>query len=179
MGEIFKKELPNAVLPYTGERFTDGHDIETEIEHYHRYFFARSYCRGKDVLDIASGEGYGSAILAQVASSVVGVDICAEAVSHARTVHTYPNLKYLTGDVRKIPLDDQSVDVVVSFETLEHFYEHDLFMQEVKRVLRPNGQLIISTPNSDIYSAIGIPANPYHVNELTKIEFSGLCNSLT
>jgi ubiquinone/menaquinone biosynthesis C-methylase UbiE len=175
MGEIFKKELPNSILPFTGERFTDGHDIETEIEHYHRYFFARSYCRGKDVLDIASGEGYGAAILAQVASSVVGVDICDEAVSHAQNVHARSNLRYLTGDVRKIPLEDNSVDVVVSFETLEHFYEHDLFMQEVKRVLRPDGCLIISTPNSDIYSAVGIPANPYHVNELTKTEFTSLC----
>lgn len=174
MGEIFKKELPNATLAYTGERFTNGHEIETEIEHYHRYFFARSYCRGKDVLDIASGEGYGSAILAQVASSVVGVDICAEAVLHAQAMHVHPNLKYVTGDVRKIPLKDHSVDVVVSFETLEHFYEHDVFMQEVKRVLRPDGYLIISTPNSDIYSAVGIPANPYHVNELTKAEFTQL-----
>src|SRR5260221_243529 len=175
MGEIFKREAPNATLPFTGERFTDGHDIETEIEHYHRYFFARSYCRGKDVLDIASGEGYGSAILAQVASSVIGVDICGEAVSHAQTNHSYTNLGYLTGDVRNIPLGENSVDVVVSFETLEHFYEHDLFMQEVKRVLRPGGYLIISTPNSDIYSGIGVPANPYHVNELTKTEFTFLC----
>lgn len=175
MGEIFKKETPNSIMPFTGERFTDGHDIETEIEHYHRYFFARSYCRGKDVLDIASGEGYGSAILAQVAHSVVGVDICEEAVLHAQKAHVRSNLKYLTGDVRHIPLEDKSVDVVVSFETLEHFYEHDLFMQEVKRILRPGGFLIISTPNSDIYSAIGIPANPYHVNELTKDEFNILC----
>jgi 2-polyprenyl-3-methyl-5-hydroxy-6-metoxy-1,4-benzoquinol methylase len=175
MGELFKKELPNNKLLYSDERFTEGHGLETEIEHYHRYFFARSYCRGKDVLDIASGEGYGSAILAQVASSVVGVDICEEAVRHAQKVHTRPNLNYRTGDVRKIPLDDHCVDIIISFETLEHFYEHDLFMQEAKRVLRPNGFMMISTPNSDIYSAIGIPANPYHVNELTKIEFTALC----
>jgi ubiquinone/menaquinone biosynthesis C-methylase UbiE len=175
MGEIFKKEQINSALPCTEERFSDGHGIEAEIEHYHRYFFARSYCRDKEVLDIASGEGYGSAILAQVASSVVGIDISEETVSHAQAVHARPNLKYLAGDVRKIPLQDHSVDVVVSFETLEHFYEHDLFMQEVKRVLRPDGCLIISTPNSDVYSAVGIPANPYHINELTRDEFSILC----
>jgi 2-polyprenyl-3-methyl-5-hydroxy-6-metoxy-1,4-benzoquinol methylase len=175
MGELFIKEQPDTKLSHSGERFTIGHSIETEIEHYHRYFVARSFCRGKDVLDIASGEGYGSAILAQVASSVVGVDICEEAVNHAQKAHTRLNLKYLVGDVRKIPIADHSVDVAVSFETLEHFYEHDLFMLEIKRVLRPDGCMIISTPDSDIYSAVGILPNPYHVNELTKVKFEVLC----
>lgn len=175
MGEIFKKELPNAALTFSAERMTHGHALETEIEHLHRYVFARAYCRGKNVLDIASGEGYGAAMLAQVATSVIGVDRCAESVSHANKTHSRPNLEYRMGDVLKIPLDNASCDVIVSFETLEHFYEHDLFMQEVKRILKPNGCLIMSTPNSDIYSAIGTPANPYHVNELSKGAFAALC----
>jgi len=171
VGAIFKKEVPDSRLPYTGERLSAGHQTQTEIEHYHRYYFARHYCCNKDVLDIASGEGYGSAILSQVASSVIGVDISEEAVAHAQTAHVHPNLKFLKGDTCHIPVADNSIDIVVSFETLEHFGEHHEFMKEVKRILRPDGRLIISTPDRDIYSPVGTEANPYHVLELTKQEF--------
>ena len=79
---------------------------------------------GKDVLDVASGEGYGSAMLAGRARSVRGVDISQDAVGHARERYAgVANLQYLQGSAAAIPLPDDSVDVVVSFETIEHLYE--------------------------------------------------------
>lgn len=174
MGEIFHRAAPASALAWTGERLTTETTGQVEIEHLHRYFFARSLCRGLDVLDVASGEGYGAALLAQVARSVVGVEVAEDTVEHARAAYDAPGLTFLHGDARRIPCPDHSFDAVVSFETLEHFYEHDEFMAEVRRVLRPDGLLIVSSPERDVYSPAGYPPNPYHVHELTHAEFGTL-----
>ena len=171
MGEIFKREKASRSLEFTGERMTDAVHGQIEVEHLHRYFLARAYCRGKDVLDIAAGEGYGSAYLAQVARSVVGVDVDFATTAHAIQAYQKPNLCFLTGDAQAIPLKDNSVDVVVSFETIEHFYDQERFIAEVRRVLRPEGLFIVSTPERDIYSPHFVPPNLYHVRELTHLEF--------
>ena len=174
MGEIFQRAAPSNALAWTGERLTTETGGQVEIEHLHRYFFARSLCRGLDVLDVASGEGYGAALLAQVARSVVGVEIAEDTVEHARAAYGAPGLTFLHGDARRIPCADGSFDAVVSFETLEHFYEHGEFMAEVRRVLRPGGLLVISSPERDVYSPAGGTPNPYHVHELTHAEFGTL-----
>ena len=174
LGEIFKRVVPDTPLEWTGERLTTATAGQVEIEHLHRYFLARALCRGRDVLDVASGEGYGAALLAQTALSVIGVEVSAEAVAHAAEAYRQPNLRFLAGDARHLPLDDASVDTVVSFETIEHLYEHDQFLAEVRRVLRPGGRFIISSPERDTYSPSGSSANPYHVRELTTAEFSAL-----
>lgn len=174
MGEIFQLARAAQPLEFTGERLTSSAGGQIEIEHLHRYFLAREFCRGKDVLDVASGEGYGSALLGQVARSVVGVEIAPEVVFHAASAYRYPNLRFLAGDARNLPLRGAAVDVVVSFETIEHFLEHDRFLQEVRRVLRPGGLLIVSSPDRDTYSPSGTSANPYHPRELSKAEFLSL-----
>ncbi|AXE63393.1 hypothetical protein BBF93_03550 [Hyphomonas sp. CACIAM 19H1] len=164
-------------LTFTGERYTTVMGGEVELEHRHRYIFAMHYCKGKRVLDIASGEGYGSAMLAQVAEQVKGVDISEEAVRHAQKSYTTDNLEYICGSATAIPLDDHSVDVVVSFETIEHFIGHDKFISEIRRVLVPGGLLIMSSPNKEIYSTIHGNHNEFHVSELTKKEFRELLGS--
>jgi SAM-dependent methyltransferase len=174
MGEIFERTAPLQPLEWTGERLTTATSGQVEIEHLHRYFLARELCRDLDVLDVASGEGYGSALLAQVARSVVGVELSDDAVDHASKGYVAPNLRYQQGDARNLPLPDACVDAVVSFETIEHFYEHEEFIAEVKRVLRPGGLLIISSPEPSVYSPMGSPANPYHVRELSRTEFESL-----
>ena len=174
VGEIFKRTVPEKPLEWTGERLTTAFPGQIEIEHLHRYFLARTRCRGLDVLDVASGEGYGAALLAQTARSVTGVETSAEAVVHAAKAYRNSNLRFVRGDARLLPLHDASVDAVVSFETIEHFDGQDRFLTEVRRVLRPGGCLIVSSPDRDIYSPSGSPANPFHVCELSRIEFSQL-----
>ena len=171
MGEIFRSERASDPLAFTGERYTPLVSGEIELEHLHRYLQARDLCRGKDVLDVASGEGYGAALLAQVAHSVVGVEVDAGVVAHALRAYSRMNLAFTVGDARCLPLDDASVDVVTSFETIEHFFEHDQFLSEIRRVLRPGGMVVISTPDRDVYSPAGSPANDYHVHELSEQEF--------
>jgi SAM-dependent methyltransferase len=171
LGELFRRGRPESTLAWTGERLVSELGGEIESEHLHRYFLARELCRGKVVLDVASGEGYGTALLAQTASRATGVEIDAESVLHASRAYQSANLEYLEGNATQLPLEAASVDIVVSFETLEHFLDHDLFLREVQRVLRPGGVLVISTPDADVYSRAGTTANPFHVRELTRTEF--------
>lgn len=154
-------------MKFTGERFVPTEQGEIRHEHMHRYAWCAPLVAGKDVLDIACGEGYGSALLARLARSVQGVDISDEAVRHAKTqYHGIPGLEFLRGDASEIPLTDDSVDVVVSFETIEHHDRHREMISEIRRVLRPGGILIISSPNRVVYTELAGHHNEFHVKEL-------------
>ena len=158
-----------------GERFLPGlMEGVIALEHNHRYRFASQFVADKDVLDIASGEGYGSAWLARHARSVIGVDISPETVAHAKVRYAAGNLEYRVGSCSAIPLGEATVDVVISFETIEHLHEHEEMMREVKRVLRPGGVLVISSPDKFEYSDKPRFQNPFHVRELYRSEFSAL-----
>lgn len=173
----FRVPRPATPLAFTGERMTSAIEGQIEFEHYHRYCFTRDLCYGRDVLDVASGEGYGTALLAEVARTIVGVEIDADSVAHAQANYHGENLRFLQGDALALPLPDASVDVVVCFETLEHLRSHERFMGEVRRVLRHDGLFIVSTPDRTVYSAPGSDPNPYHVLELTDPEFRTLLGS--
>ena len=134
-------------MDFTGERYLPERRGDIALEHRHRYLLACTYANGKDVLDIACGEGYGSSMLADVAKSVIGVDIAEEAIAHASTQYAASNLAFRQGNAAEIPLEDASVDLVVSFETIEHHDRHEDMLREIKRVLRPGGLLLISSPD--------------------------------
>jgi SAM-dependent methyltransferase len=161
-------------LTFTGERYVPEVGGTIEMEHLHRYLLAKQVVTGKEVLDMASGEGYGSAMLARTAQKVTGVDISQEAVTHAQMKYQRNNLHYRLGSCSAIPLTDASVDVVVSFETIEHHTEHEAMMGEIKRVLRPGGLLVISSPDKLEYSDKPGYNNEHHVKELYRHEFDEL-----
>ena len=179
MGEIIKSILHNKgdsnnALPWTGERFVPEMHGNMALEHLHRYAMVREIAVGKTVLDIACGEGYGSALISQTARCVIGVDISREAVKHA--VHKYRrnNLEFRIGSCGEIPIGENSIDLVVSFETIEHYDQHETMMAEIKRVLRPEGICIISSPEKYEYSIERNYSNPFHVKELYRHEFERL-----
>lgn len=177
IADFHKEDKMNTsyTMTWTGERFTPG-SITGQLEpaHWHRYAFARDLVIGKDVLDIASGEGYGSAYLSEHANSVKGVDISVEAINFAQKKYVKSNLEFRVGSCDKIPIPDQSVDTVVSFETLEHHDQHEEMMCEIKRVLRPAGLLIISSPDRKNYTDIPGTKNQHHLKELYQKEFEEL-----
>jgi ubiquinone/menaquinone biosynthesis C-methylase UbiE len=154
-----------------GERMVpETYGGSTFWEHVYRYAFASRFVAGKRVLDIACGEGYGAAALHKAgAASVIGVDISESVCSHARTKY---GLDARQGAAEHIPLPDQSVDVIVSFETIEHVRDPHRFLDECARVLAPGGRLVISTPNKGIYTFVGGVKNPHHCSEMTEEEFS-------
>lgn len=165
-------------MEFTGERFMPEVTGRIEIEHLHRYFMAKEYAKDKIALDIASGEGYGTAMLAEIANYVYGVDISAEAVAYAREKYSkIKNVEFLEGNCAAIPLPDDSVDFVCSFETIEHHDHHCEMMQEVVRVLKPDGVFMISSPDKFVYSDSVKYKNPFHVKELYKHEFETLIRS--
>ena len=163
-------------MKFTGERYLPTEQGKIRLEHYHRYAAVLDAVKGKVVLDVACGEGYGSSLMSEVADSVVGVDISDEAVSHATVAYAKPKLKFLMGSAIALEFEDAAFDVVVSFETIEHLAEQAQMLAEIRRVLRPEGVLIISSPNRPVYSEESGEHNEFHVKELDFNEFDELLN---
>jgi ubiquinone/menaquinone biosynthesis C-methylase UbiE len=159
---------------WTGERLETTIFNETAVEHLHRYAIAIDFVKNKKVLDIACGEGYGTNLLAAYAESITGVDIDRRTIEKAIKKYTVKNIIFKEGSVSNIPCEDSSFDIVISFETIEHTDEHDQFLTEVKRVLKPDGLFIISTPDKANYSDMQDYKNPFHKKELYENEFTGL-----
>lgn len=164
------------MIEWTGERCVPwAPDIQVVYEHFHRYLWASCLAANRRVLDLASGEGFGTAILSEVAEQVVGVEIDERAVQHAQLNYEAPNLSYLQGDARDLgSFRNDSFDAVVAFEMIEHVEQQQQVLSEIKRVLGPAGLLIMSTPNKPLYDDALEMANPYHVHELTEGQFSEL-----
>jgi SAM-dependent methyltransferase len=140
--------------------------------HRKRYEFALPLCAGKEVLDAGCGVGYGTELLAGSARRVVGVDRDAEAIAYARRRYGAPNIEFLEADVLELGFPDASFDVVCSFETIEHLRDHERYLREMRRVLRPGGVYVVSTPRAD--ETTEQPANPHHEVELSPADFEAL-----
>jgi len=162
-------------MEFTGERFTPECVREIWYEHLHRYAFASRWCAGTRVLDAACGEGYGAALLARTATEVHGVDRSAEAVAHARRRYgDRESLTFQEADVTALPFENAHFDRVVSFETLEHLEAQDEMLAEFRRVLKPDGLLLVSSPDKAVYTDEEGNDNPYHVRELYRDELEAL-----
>src|SRR5262249_35235399 len=142
---------------------------------WHRYLWVTPLIAGKTVLDVACGEGYGAALLAQTAAAVTGIDADAATIAQTHTTYTPPNLRLIHGLAQEVPLaHTASFDAIVSFETIEHLDEEDQqrFLTEIRRVLRPDGIAIFSTPNRSLYRDRPRYENPFHLRELYLREFA-------
>ncbi|HEY2990627.1 MAG TPA: class I SAM-dependent methyltransferase [Candidatus Binatia bacterium] len=162
---------------FTGERFLPQCPGEIAYEHWHRYAFARAFAAGKAVLDVASGEGYGAAFLATVATHVHGVDIDPDTVRQAsRKYAACANLRFVQASCTALPFPDRSFDVIVSFETIEHIDGESQvrMLGEFDRLLKPEGMLILSSPNKAEYSDAREARNEFHVQELYRDELASL-----
>ena len=159
---------------FTGERVVPGKvDADLWNEHVARYVFAARLAEGKRVLDAGCGSGYGAARLALRASSVVAMDLAAEALDEARQRYRMPNLHFVRASCTEAPVRDGAFDLVVAFEIIEHLKDWEQLLQEAGRLLGPGGQFIVSTPNKEYYGASRGPSepNPYHVHEFSFEEF--------
>jgi ubiquinone/menaquinone biosynthesis C-methylase UbiE/uncharacterized protein YqiB (DUF1249 family) len=161
-------------MEFTGERYVpELESPEISYEHWHRYLFANEFVKGKVVLDIACGEGYGSYFLSKNAKKVIGVDVSQETINYASNKYKRNNLEFRTGLASSIPAENAIFDVIVSFETIEHITEADqvAFLADVKRLLKPTGVFLVSTPNKLIYSDLHNYNNEFHLKEFYIPEF--------
>ena len=126
---------------------------EIWYEHWHRYVVARQLSPSCTVLDVACGEGYGAALVAETAGRVVGVDLSVDAIAHAKSRYGHQeNPEFVVASCDKLPFPDASFDLAISFETIEHIETQKEFVSELLRVLRPDGVLVLSSPNKRLYS---------------------------
>ncbi|HEY0661845.1 MAG TPA: methyltransferase domain-containing protein [Lysobacter sp.] len=146
--------------------------LEASI-HLCRYLTAKSFCAGKRVLDIACGEGYGSALMSGWgATSVLGLDVSEHAIARARTNFSKPNVRFSTasGEGLRDVVGDATFDLIVSLETIEHVDDPALFLRNLKSLLADGGVIVLSCPNDHWYFADG-GSNPYHKHRWTAEEF--------
>lgn len=166
MGEMIER------LDFSGKEKYSA--VEATI-HLNRYAMARPYVAGKRVLDVASGEGYGSFLLRRWgAESVEGIDVDEQTVETATRLFGGDGVHYQCHTAEQLPFEDHTFDVVCSFETIEHLDHPELFLQEIRRVLKPGGNIILSCPNDPYYYKPGEPGNPFHKKQYTYFDFKQL-----
>ena len=160
---------------FTGERYIPGQGgAQLAYEHLHRYLFALRWARGKTVLDLASGSGYGAALLADTASQVWALELDSQSILYARRTWDRSNLIFVQGDATSLPFGSDSFDLVVALEVLEHVQDSRELVREIARVVRPSGVALISTPDKATYSDARNYSNPFHVREFYRDEFTAL-----
>lgn len=147
----------------------DRHSRRLFQEHIDRYNFAVPYILDKTIADVACGSGYGTYLFASKgAKKVIGIDCDKKTIQYAKKRYPGHNVTYQVGDANDLSIPSTSLDLVVSFETIEHIQKPMVFLNEAKRVLKRSGLLIISTPNKK-YS---IGDNPFHFKEYSLKEFN-------
>jgi SAM-dependent methyltransferase len=156
-------------LECLGERVhPEAYPADILQEHAARYLFAARYCGGKDVLDVASGIGYGTDFLQKQGARASGLEIDDAAVHYSRA--RYPGARYVCGTAEMMPATwNEAFDVVVSFETIEHLPQAAAFLDEVRRCLKPGGLFMCSTPNKSLYGLSS--TNKFHFKEYYLEEF--------
>jgi ubiquinone/menaquinone biosynthesis C-methylase UbiE len=146
------------------------HPIRRDF-HLDRYKFALQFIEGKVVADIASGTGYGTRILLEQGKALkcVGVDIDEKAVLYAKKKHAVKGSEFVCSSAENVPLENNSIDTIVSFETLEHVHDENILIGEFFRILKPGGKLIISTPNKWPLSMMSHHTKEYDLEEFKRV----------
>jgi SAM-dependent methyltransferase len=140
--------------------------------HVKRYAFALPWCEGREVLDVGCGVGYGTAVMADVATHVVGGDVDEASVAYARRRYARPNVEFTVLDAAALQFGAESFDTVCSFETIEHLDDPDALVREAARVLRVTGTFLVSTPRAE--RTTRSPDNPHHRMEFSRDDFVGM-----
>ncbi|MCP2254590.1 Methyltransferase domain-containing protein [Prauserella aidingensis] len=158
-------------LHLTGERTVPGVPEENYWYRRHEaaYHALLPYCAGAVVLEAGCGEGYGAGLLADHAAQVIALDYDSAAIDHV--ARSYPAVRALHGNLATLPLADGGLDVVANLQVLEHLWDQYGFLAECRRVLRPGGRLLVTTPNRLTFTPDSdTPLNPYHTRELSPSE---------
>jgi 2-polyprenyl-3-methyl-5-hydroxy-6-metoxy-1,4-benzoquinol methylase len=170
-----QKPVDTGNLPLTGERTVPGIPAENYWFRRHEaaYEFLAPQAAGRVLLEVGCGEGYGTDLLARTAQRVLAIDYDATTLAHAS--NRYPSARFVRANLAALPVASGAVDVVATLQVIEHVWDHGQFIDECRRVLRPGGRLIVTTPNRLTFSpGLDAPVNPFHTKEFTAAELTGL-----
>ena len=178
--QYLQQNQPEGVPPLalTGERTLP--DVPEENYWYRRHLAVYDWisrrCSGHRVVDMACGEGYGTAVLARKAPWVTGVDANPEAHEHARLKYSRPGVRFVRDIVDGYA---EECDAVVFLQTIEHVQDPAAVLRHLRGMLRPGGTVYVSTPNVLTLAPGGAERsdNPWHVREYRHGEFRELCES--
>jgi len=139
--------------------------------HSYAYEFAADLAEARVVLDFGCNVGYGTNIISRNAKKAVGIDVSTKAIETATQAYKGENLNFHIFDGQRAPFDDGSFELIVSFQVMEHIIDTSSYLSEIKRLLRPGGMVVITTPNASVRLEPGMkPWNKYHVREYTANE---------
>lgn len=156
------------------QKFYSLEEYVLQLMHQSDYEIASKIARRMHVLDLGCNCGYGTFIMSRSATSVIGVDVSEEAVASALNMYTSSNLSFQVIDGRQLPFPSEQFDLVTSFQVIEHIEDYDTYFNEIRRVLRPRGGIVLSTPNAAIRVQPGNrPWNRFHVHEFHGEELKG------
>ena len=173
--------MSDSRMKVTGERLVPG-DVKSAVDYLHllRHQVAYEYVKGQlapsdKLLEVGFGEGYGSEMLLGSCDSYTGVDVAEDAVDYAGETYGAANCKFDHYDGGVLPYDDESFDVVISFQVIEHVPEDVGFVRQLARVLKKGGRLYLTTPNKATRLKPGQkPWNRFHLREYYDHELSGV-----
>jgi 2-polyprenyl-3-methyl-5-hydroxy-6-metoxy-1,4-benzoquinol methylase len=159
MGKIFTTEI-------TSEQITSDNPIHQRL--YKAYIAAQEYIKG-DVLEVGCGEGRGVEVLISLAKSFTAVDKIQSAIDTLQK--KFPNGHFMQMNIPPFGgLKDNTYDVIVSFQVIEHIEDDALYLKEIHRVLKPGGVVLITTPNRKL----SLTRNPWHIREYLAGELKAL-----
>ncbi len=165
-----KQKFNSSGITFIGEQMIPEYNVGQIVyfEHLVRYFFASQFVKGKVVLDAACGSGYGSKILALAgAKKIIAIDIRKDVINYAKKTYSHPAIEYQVRDLNELKLPKNSVDVIVSFETIEHVENPQKLMRLLKGFLSKDGVAIWSTPDKKHSTH----DNEFHLHEMSALEF--------
>lgn len=178
MADKNKKQKFNSTgITFIGEQMIPEYNLGQIVyfEHLVRYFFASQFVKDKIVLDAACGSGYGARLLALAgAKKVIAVDIRKDVINYAKKNYSHPNIEYLVSDLNLLSLPKKSVDIIVSFETIEHVNNPERVMRLLKGFLTDNGIAVWSTPDKKHTEHV----NEFHLHEMSLLEFRGILKKM-
>lgn len=162
-------------IAYAEQQKTTPANFLLHLMHLKTYEFALPYCNGGRVLDVGCGPGYGVCRIAPECREVIGIDIDADAIDYARENFTLENTDFRLvrpAEEEAFPFEDDSFDTVISFQVIEHVFDMNAYLSEIRRVLKPNGVFVCATPDrSTRLYPFQRPWNYEHVTEFTKEDF--------
>lgn len=161
----------------------DAFNLKTKEEyvlhliHSFPYTLVANLAKNMVVLDLGCNTGYGSEILSKKAQKVVGVDVSENAISISQKQYGHLNIDFHLIDGKKLPFEDNTFDIIISCQVIEHIVDYNIYINELKRVLSPSGVVFFTTPNANLRLDPGMkPWNQFHVREFNHSELLNLLN---